>query len=159
MSGSKWNPFLEYAEERLRLEPLMPVAELEQLVAKKYGNQLDTRKVGGRNRKRWENLVDWVKATLTMRRAIEYVQIGEVRYILYLRPMATLTVAGCKEMASRQLVDRTEARRLVQLLLDRLPRVASKHVDDTGVSAFVQRVRSMRAPTEQENQRRRRRAK
>ena len=151
-----WNPYMEFAEQQLRLEPLMPVAELEELVARKYANQLDKTNISGKKRTRWENMVDWVKATLTRRGAIRYVELGDVRYVLYLRPIATLTVNDNKEMNGRMLVDRTETLRLIELLIRQIRLGKPPNANDVGVSAFVQRIQSLRAPTEQENRSRRR---
>ncbi|QDU25875.1 hypothetical protein ETAA8_09470 [Anatilimnocola aggregata] len=70
----------------------MPVTELEELIATKFANGLNENKVRGSSRTRWQNLVDWVKATLTKRGLTRYVFCGSIRCIAYFEPAQFPTV-------------------------------------------------------------------
>lgn len=61
-------PFYNYALEVLREKPVMSKQDLEQAIQNHFQQDFTTlhlQTIKGKQRTRWENLVDWVKARLT----------------------------------------------------------------------------------------------
>src|SRR4051812_40109816 len=77
-------PLYNHAIKFLTGRPVVTTGQLEAEIVRKFGNGLNWENMKSKRRKRWQNLVDWVKAHLTMRHQTEYLVIAQVRYILYL---------------------------------------------------------------------------
>lgn len=81
-------PYLDVGVELLRETPVMRLVEFEEAIKKELFATMSKTELNGmadgRNRLRWQNMVDWVKARLTQNGATHYVDIGEERYIVYL---------------------------------------------------------------------------
>lgn len=71
----------------LRDNPVVTVIAFEEHLRKKFPKQ--TGRISGKirsGRVEWKNLVDWVKARLTMHGKISYFGQGDDRYIVFMEP-------------------------------------------------------------------------
>lgn len=79
-----------YAREWLEKEPVVEVLDFEQRLHDRFKNtwgEWGYEKMHGKDRLRWENLTDWVKANLTSGDEIEYVSVRSRRFIVFLAPV------------------------------------------------------------------------
>ena len=91
------NPMVEYATERLAKTPLMTIEEFEGMLYTQFHDKWNAEEgetLERSSRLRWENLTDWVKATLTRELATAYVTIGKVDYIVYIPSLGGIKGAG-----------------------------------------------------------------
>ena len=78
-----------HATGRLAAVPLMTIEAFEQMLFDAFHQEWedDRATLNGSSRTRWQNLTDWVKATMTREEVSSYLTINGVNYIAYMVPI------------------------------------------------------------------------
>jgi hypothetical protein len=85
----------DYAVELLTKTPVVRIEDFEGALMEKFHDEWrkgQLEDMPGRKRKNWQNLVDWVKARLTMRGVTAYVDTWRARYLIYLPPICRTVI-------------------------------------------------------------------